>query len=231
MKIWCDFKEKSEITVNERCKATVSTKILSSLIKSAAIRVIMASVYTLDVVVSELFDDLTEDLVFQRFGLQRSFKDLVRQLVDRARPFGRVVAHVLHHRWDKCQGVTQPGQLEYMNIWMWQSVFNLSDASDVKISWLKDIYEGHAGVLSQLLVVHDLLQQRLLERLSGAAPHLVLPTILSDHHPAQSVLGRRSGGSGGTWATRWRDGVQTHSTQSESIYVLWGWNCGPGACW
>lgn len=67
------------------------------------------SVYTLDVVVGELFDDLTVDLVFQGFGLQRSFKDLVRQLVDRARPFGRVVAHVLHHRWDKRQGIKQPG--------------------------------------------------------------------------------------------------------------------------
>lgn len=42
----------------------------------------MVRVYTLDVVVGELFDDLTVDLVFQRFGLQRSFKDLICQLVD-----------------------------------------------------------------------------------------------------------------------------------------------------
>lgn len=63
------------------------------------------------------------------------------------------------------------------------------------INCLKDIYKGHAGVLSQLLVVDDLLQQRQLQRLSGAAPHLVLPTILSDHHPAQGVFGRRPGRS------------------------------------
>lgn len=45
-------------------------------------RLIKVSVYILDVVVSELFDDLTVDLVFQRFGFQRSFKDLVGQFVD-----------------------------------------------------------------------------------------------------------------------------------------------------
>lgn len=39
----------------------------------------------------------------------------------------------------------------------------------------------------------NLLQQRLLQRLSGAAPHLVFPTILSDHHSAQGVFGRRPG--------------------------------------
>lgn len=61
-------------------------------------------IHTLDVVVGELLDDLTVDLVFQRFRLQRSFKDLVRQLVYGARPLGRVVARVLHHRWDKRQG-------------------------------------------------------------------------------------------------------------------------------
>lgn len=60
-------------------------------------------------------------------------------------------------------------------------------------SCVKDIYEGHAGVLRQVFVVDDLLQQRQLERLSGAAPHLVLPTILRDHHPAQGVFGRRPG--------------------------------------
>lgn len=49
---------------------------------SSLIRLIINAVYRLDVVVSELFDDLTVDLIFQRFGLQRSFKDLVRQLVD-----------------------------------------------------------------------------------------------------------------------------------------------------
>lgn len=59
----------------------------------------------------------------------------------------------------------------------------------------EDIYEGHAGVLRQLLVVDDLLQQWLLERLSGAAPQLVFPTILSDHDSAQCVFGRRPGGT------------------------------------
>lgn len=61
-------------------------------------------VYTLDVVVSELLDGLTVDLVFQRLRLQRSFKDLVCQLVDGARSLGRVVAHVLHHGWSGGQG-------------------------------------------------------------------------------------------------------------------------------
>lgn len=42
-------------------------------------------------------------------------------------------------------------------------------------------------------MVDDLLQQWLLERLSGAAPQLVLPTILSDHDSAQGVFGRRPG--------------------------------------
>lgn len=42
-------------------------------------------------------------------------------------------------------------------------------------------------------MVDDLLQQWLLEWLSGADPHLVLPTILGDHHSAQSVFGRRPG--------------------------------------
>lgn len=46
------------------------------------IELMMVSVYTLDVVVGELFDDLTVDLIFQRFSLQRSFKDLVCQLVN-----------------------------------------------------------------------------------------------------------------------------------------------------
>lgn len=51
----------------------------------------------LDVVVGQLFEDLTEDLVLERLGLQRSLKDLIGELVDRTHPFGRVVAHVLHH--------------------------------------------------------------------------------------------------------------------------------------
>lgn len=61
-------------------------------------------VSSLDVVVGELLDDLTEDLIFQGLGLQGSFKDLVRQLIDGARSSGRVVAHVLHHRWAQRQG-------------------------------------------------------------------------------------------------------------------------------
>lgn len=44
--------------------------------------IIVISVYTLDMVISELFDDLTVDLIFQRFRPQCSFKDLVSQLTD-----------------------------------------------------------------------------------------------------------------------------------------------------
>lgn len=40
-------------------------------------------------------------------------------------------------------------------------------------------------------MVDNLLQQWQFERLSGAAPHFVFPTILGDHHSAQSVFGRR----------------------------------------
>lgn len=58
----------------------------------------------LDVIVGELFQDLTEDLVFERLSLQRSLKDLVGELVDRTRPFGWVVTHVLHHRCSRGQG-------------------------------------------------------------------------------------------------------------------------------
>lgn len=52
----------------------------------------------LDMVVSQLFEDLTEDLVLERLGLQCSLKDLICELVDRTHPFGWVVAHVLHYR-------------------------------------------------------------------------------------------------------------------------------------
>ena len=94
------------------------------------------------------------------------------------------------------EGLAHPGSTRYD-----RSLSKLGKAAETvglklrPISCLKDIYEGHAGVLSQLLVVDDLLQQRQLQRLSGAAPHLVLPTILGDHHPAQGVFGRRPGRS------------------------------------
>ena len=39
----------------------------------------------------------------------------------------------------------------------------------------------------------DFLQQRLFERLPGAAPQTLLPSGLRDHHPAQSALRRRPG--------------------------------------
>ena len=61
----------------------------------------------LDVVVGELLDDLAVDLVLQRLGLQRALEYLVGELVDGACPFGRVVAHVLHHRWGHRQGLQQ----------------------------------------------------------------------------------------------------------------------------
>lgn len=48
-------------------------------------------------IVGQLFENLTEDLVFERLGLQRSLKDLIGELVDGAHPLGRVVTHVLHH--------------------------------------------------------------------------------------------------------------------------------------
>lgn len=51
----------------------------------------------LDVVVGQLFEDLTEDLVLERLSLQRALKNLIGELVDRTHPFGGVVAHVLHH--------------------------------------------------------------------------------------------------------------------------------------
>ncbi len=74
-------------------------------------------------------------------------------------------------------------------------IIKIVDLNQSHVSCVKDIYEGHAGVLSQFLVVDDFLQQWLFEWLSGAAPHLVLPTILSNHHPAQGVFGRRPRGS------------------------------------
>lgn len=51
----------------------------------------------LDVVVGQLFEDLTEDLVLEWLGLERSLKDLIGELIDRTHPFGWVVTHVLHH--------------------------------------------------------------------------------------------------------------------------------------
>ena len=61
----------------------------------------------LDVVVRELLDDLAVDLVLQWLRLQRPLEDLVGELVDGAGPLGRVVAHVLHHRWGQRQGQPQ----------------------------------------------------------------------------------------------------------------------------
>lgn len=60
----------------------------------------------------------------------------------------------------------------------------------------KDINEGHAGFLGQLLTPQDLLQQRLFDGLTGVTPQLVLPTALGDHDPAQGVLGRWPDGKG-----------------------------------
>ncbi len=66
MKMWCNLMEKQQPYSYFSTEAGV----------------IMVSVFILDVVVCELFDDLTVDLIFQRFSLQRSFKDLVCQLID-----------------------------------------------------------------------------------------------------------------------------------------------------
>lgn len=60
----------------------------------------------------------------------------------------------------------------------------------------KDINEGHAGFLGQLLAAQDLLQQWLFDGLTGVTPQLVLPAALGDHDPTECVLGRRSGGKG-----------------------------------
>lgn len=75
----------------------------------------------LDVIVSQLFENLTEDLVFERFGLQRSFKDLIGELVDRTHSFGRVVTHILHHRWSRGQGhqrlTQQQAEADAFDLW------------------------------------------------------------------------------------------------------------------
>lgn len=55
----------------------------------------------------------------------------------------------------------------------------------------KDIYEGQTGLLSELLVSQDFLQQRLFERLPGAAPQTLLPSGFRDHYPTQCALRRR----------------------------------------
>lgn len=60
----------------------------------------------------------------------------------------------------------------------------------------KDINEGHAGFLGQLLAAQDLLQQRLFDGLTGVTPQLVLPAALGDHDPAEGMLGRWPGGKG-----------------------------------
>lgn len=58
--------------------------------------------------------------------------------------------------------------------------------SNVKNKWhrdgcVKDIGEGQAGILRELLMVKDLLQQRLFERFPGAAPQLILPPAFCYH--------------------------------------------------
>ena len=83
--------------------------------------------HLLDVIICELFENLAEDLVLERLGLQRSFKYLIGELVDRSHPFGWVVAHILHHRCGRSQGC-QPltWQLIYWNragrIWIKRDV-------------------------------------------------------------------------------------------------------------
>lgn len=66
--------------------------------------ILISDPHLLDVIISELLENLTEDLIFERLSLQRPFKDLIGELVDRTRPFGRVVAHILHHRYSQSQG-------------------------------------------------------------------------------------------------------------------------------
>lgn len=69
------------------------------LLKSVVIR----DSHLLDVIFRELFENLTEDLVFERLGLQSSFKDLISEFDDRANALGRVIAHILHHRCSRCR--------------------------------------------------------------------------------------------------------------------------------
>lgn len=58
----------------------------------------------LDVIVCELFENLTVDFVFERLRLQRPFKYLIGELIDGSHPFGRIVAHIFHHRYKDGQG-------------------------------------------------------------------------------------------------------------------------------
>lgn len=59
---------------------------------------------------------------------------------------------------------------------------------------VEDINEGLAGILGQLFVIEDFLQQRLFERFSGATPHFILPSAFIDDHTTQRALGGRSRG-------------------------------------
>ncbi len=59
---------------------------------------------------------------------------------------------------------------------------------------VEDINEGLAGILGQLFMTEDFLQQRLFEWFSGATPHFVLPSAFIDDHTTQRALGRRSRG-------------------------------------
>lgn len=58
----------------------------------------------LNVIVCQLFENLAKDFVFEWLGLQGSFEYLIGELVDRTHSFGRVVAHILHHRCKHSQG-------------------------------------------------------------------------------------------------------------------------------
>lgn len=71
-------------------------------------------VCVLDVVVRQLLQDLTENLILQRFGLQGSFEDLICELINGAHALGRVVAHVLHHRYSRRQGQHQRLTLNFI---------------------------------------------------------------------------------------------------------------------
>lgn len=59
---------------------------------------------------------------------------------------------------------------------------------------VEDINEGLAGILGQLFMIEDFLQQRQFERFSGATPHFILPSAFIDDYTTQRALGGRSRG-------------------------------------
>lgn len=119
-----------------------------------------------DVVVSQLLQDLHIHLVLEGLGLQGSLEDLVGELIDGAHPLGRVVTHVLEHRWGAVkEGRGQSGStgreagghslqqgLPSLTLWPWPQAAHPGDGHSVPtLPYMPAAHPLSPGPLATLL--------------------------------------------------------------------------------